>query len=162
MPLIAISPDCKEIYETEIRKIIQTAEILSYNVANQTKAALFKRPKDVKDISIVKRQFWSQSEPDFYKAVREIQKAVKAGMETEEIRDSWLRDVGRMTLDIFDDYVSIPLLGEFDPRRAVKARSLLIFSNSRRNPSIRQKLGLTPTEEEIEREEKSKSKKKGK
>lgn len=162
MPLIKIALICKEIYEEEIRSIILTAEMLTYNVANQTKSAIFENPKDVKEISIVKRQFWEMTEPLFYNVIRELQRAIEAGEQTESIRENWLQSTREATFAIFDNYVKIPLLGEFDPRRAVKARSLLLYLNSRRNPMVRQKLKLTPTDEEREREEAGKSKRRGK
>ncbi len=109
-------------------ELIRAAGEVVRMLREAVKAAWFKRPKDVKgDMSGIDRQFWEETEPDFYRLLDKMARLPgETRMAPPEIYNSWLKVLVRTVMDIFEQncFESIP--EDLDLKRIVLARKLLI------------------------------------
>jgi len=104
--------------------LINAAWDVAGNLRMQVKAAWFSRPGDVKgDMSAVVREFWQQSEADFYKLLeRLISLPGDQRLAPPEIYDAWANRLRWLAYDLFDTWALEAPAEDLNMKRIIAAR----------------------------------------
>lgn len=147
IPLYQIAPESRPLLEDSIGKAVFAATEVANNLTTALKKAWFRRPQDKKgDTSFVKEAFWQRTEPRFYAMLAELQIVLPDTAAAMQIRESWLRDIGKEAVRLFDQWVLRGPIEDGDPRRIARARhDLDVFNRSR---SLLTGLGLPTSKQQ--------------
>lgn len=149
-PTIPIDDAYRKKFLKEVSYLIQTAEkIMAFTVTNiklsYTKSAENKKSSiNQGKFSDVRAAFWHQTEPLFYDTLPLLVKALIADnekgddehSEVIECKKNWLRKLGIIVMQIFDERTTIPVNGGADPRSAAKAKLNMRYMFSDKNDII--------------------------
>lgn len=126
LPLHEIEPDQQRAFITAVRYVLEQATEAAKLLNSHVKAARFSRPGDVPSDPAVSQSFWQESESSFYALLRQLadirmdDEAALAG-----IYRSWLVDVGRIALRLFDLWVESAPIEDGSMGRIVRQREEL-------------------------------------
>ncbi len=111
LPLHEIEPAQQRAFINAVRSVLELATEAAKLLNSHVKAARFSRPGDVPSDPAIPQSFWQESEPGFYALLKQLadtrmdDDAAVAG-----IYRSWLTDVSRIALRLFDQWVeSVPI-----------------------------------------------------
>lgn len=133
-------------YAVRIQQIIDASEDVRRTLIQQVKAALLRRPQDRKgDLSFVSRQYWSETEADFFETARLIHGAVVGEVDDIQAREEWLTTIHTAALHVFT--LNSQEAGEFadaDVKRIAIAWNNLRQFTLPRGKKLRALLDLSP------------------
>lgn len=127
LPLYHIDPDIRPEYEEIIQDFIKAAVNGAGLLRRGIKEAWFKRPSDARgDFSFVDAAFWQASEPAFYRLAERLALELGASESFGQIAaESWLRELSRVAMSIFEEYATTGDFEQEDPGRIARARNKL-------------------------------------
>lgn len=158
IPTFLVSPNIQFIFRSQSEMIIKTALTILSQLTIQINAGIRPLPnkqKEEKSFSKsywveTKSRFWSETEAAFYTALNNLPKAISDDLANGEdtnrsvtaVKQTWLKDVRRITLDLFKERVLMPTSGEGNPAQAAKAELALRGYLTEKNPKLCKVLGL--------------------
>jgi len=129
MPMPAISDErLREKYALNSERMVKAAIRIGGHLNYYLKQAWFGNRTNIRgDTSFVEAAFWSRSEPGFFmhldKLIRELE-APDPSPPTETLK-SWHRSLCKLTLNLFDEYVTSGPIEDENPARIARARNSL-------------------------------------
>ncbi|MCL2659018.1 MAG: type I-E CRISPR-associated protein Cse1/CasA, partial [Acidobacteriaceae bacterium] len=106
-----------------VARLLAVAKDAAYQLNKSVKAARFKWPDDVDAGPAVPRSFWEASQALFY---RLLEKAVHSdpfsAKAVAPIYKEWLKEVRRIAVELFDDWVLAAPIKKMNMRRVIEAR----------------------------------------
>lgn len=149
LPLYGLT-DCEReaqrCVESEIGDWLGGAEMAASYLRGAVKGAWFSR--DARgDFSVIDSSFWSRTEPDFYRHLKGLIRAVREARDIDTVpaREAWHRLLVKTATDLFNnEFVGTGAIERQNPHRAAKAFQQL--GKNLRGPKMRQALGLPPLE----------------
>lgn len=125
MPLLHVNAAIIAALRVEVAGLVEASESVRLTLLKQTKAAWSDRPSDLPgDIQArTDEAFWSASEPDFYRALRDVADNLAQGRGTEAAKTLYLPALRERALGVFDSLCPIAAdLGADELGRIVRAR----------------------------------------
>ena len=108
MPLIHVDKEIRSEYESRVSQIIQTANLIAFNVRSSIKKALFAPKAEVSgDLSVIDSEFWQNTEPDFYRVLGELHENLKNKQPLNDLKLRWLSILAREGEVLFDRVLAI-------------------------------------------------------
>jgi CRISPR system Cascade subunit CasA len=131
-------------YAGLIQQLIEASEDVRKTLIQQIKGALLRRPQDRKgDVSFISRQFWAQTEPEFFEVAGRIHDAIVDDSDDKERREDWLNALHRAALEIFTaNSQEAGGFAEADVKRVAVAWNNLVQFTSPRGSKLRGIVGL--------------------
>jgi CRISPR system Cascade subunit CasA len=134
MPYWLLPETIREDLVEKARLAADTARQIASNTRSSVKEAWFDPKRTVRgDISFVEMEFWSSTEKEFYRKVREIQALLEKDENPSSVLEEWLRYLNMISLHLFDFYSEQIGLDAVDGNgvpRLISARSKLIAFNT--------------------------------
>lgn len=136
------------------QQLVAVSESVRLTLGRQVRAALSRRPKDLKgDLSVLARSFWQATEPAFFSCL----KPYAANPSSQELRgraaERWLAALHEAALQIFDLHSqSTAVFDCLDVKRVALARLDLVKFTSPRGKKLRGLVELGPPKKEPKRE----------
>jgi CRISPR system Cascade subunit CasA len=123
MPLLLVSPEHREAFELDARRLILSAAEAAGALVFAAKRALTDRPKEMAhDPADVGVRFWQETEASFYEHLRQSHEILEAGSEdTTALRRHWLRQLWRTANEAFKNVTVVGSFEATDPKRAAIA-----------------------------------------
>lgn len=129
--------------EAGVSPWLQGAEMVASLLRGAVKDAWFKEAPSKADYSAIDAAFWSGTEAQFYRQLRELIDIVANGGEfnASAVNTAWLRHLQRVAVQLFDhEFVGTGPLEQQQPRRIAEAYQQL--QRSVHGPKLREALGL--------------------
>ncbi|HSS52939.1 MAG TPA: type I-E CRISPR-associated protein Cse1/CasA [Thermoanaerobaculia bacterium] len=142
MPLLLISPEHREAFELDARRLVLSAAEAAGALVFAAKRALTDRPKEMAhDPADVGVRFWQETEAPFYEHLRQIHGILEADSEdTTAPRRHWLSQLWRTANEAFKNVTVVGSFEAADPKRAAIAWNGLQFFF--RGDKLKKLLGL--------------------
>ncbi|MCO5383528.1 MAG: type I-E CRISPR-associated protein Cse1/CasA [Methanosarcina barkeri] len=134
MPLIHVDEDIFSVYESTIASIIKISEIVANNVKISIKKSMGDNIKG--DLSFIDTRFWTETEPEFYILLDKLNKILKKGLDTLNLKREWLETLSKYSEILFDSYSQSNQLDTSDPKNISQAHQSMQFFNSEKNTKI--------------------------
>lgn len=151
-PLWVVDEDQCSDFSTNVARLAQVAENVRRTLNSKVKAALSRRPEDLKKtdakarFATINETYWSSTEDDFFASVSAIRDRLDDADFVDAVIEDWIRTVGAAALAIFDRAAQTngDLRG-LDIKRLVRARSALRAFTSVGSRKLRKLAGLPIT-----------------
>lgn len=135
----------QEAVHTVIGQWIESAEMAAWYLRDAVKSSWFSERVEVRgDLSAIDSTFYSMTELDFYRLLRQLIDGLRDPAESIELaalRESWLRTISEAALRLFDNtWVGSSPIEAQNPRRIAEAHRRLIYGL--RGDKLRQAVGL--------------------
>lgn len=117
MPLVGVPEAHQETLRDWVKRFVDLASDIAWQVRNQLKRAWFKRPEDAKgDMSQIDAQFFEATQLAFFDVLRQMGETLRDGVSdpvlSSEIHADWHQTLKREALKLFDaQAISGPLEG---------------------------------------------------
>jgi len=146
LPLGAVDRDIRAGYEDGVSRMIQTADLIVFNVRVAVKKALVAPGTAVSgDLSVIDDEFWQDTEPDFYAMAGELQEILKENLPLTSMKLRWLSLLTQEGEMLFDRYSQSNIIARANPERIARARIHFTRFSSLQNKKIRELLDLETT-----------------
>jgi len=143
MPLHAIDEEHRPAFNERAQQLISSAVFAANVVRSCIKEAWCKRPKDIMgDTDFLKNLFFKDTESAFYRMVKNLLDAIKAGERAEKVMEAWHSVLTHAADNLFDFWSENGSFAHSDPERIVKARGKL--RKILHGKKFREELGLPP------------------
>lgn len=135
----------QEAVQTVIGQWIESAEMAAWYLRDAVKCSWFSEGAEARgDLSAIDSTFYSVTDPDFYRLLRQLIDGLRDPTEPIELvafRESWLRTISDAALRLFDNTLvgSSPIEAQ-NPRRIAEAHRRLVYGL--RGDKLRQAVGL--------------------
>lgn len=134
MPYWTMPAEIRDEIVENSRMMADTARQIASNTRSSVKEAWFDPKRTVRgDISFIETEFWSSTEKEYYRKVKEIQNLLENDENTRSVLEEWLSYLNRESLNLFDFYSEQIGLDALDDRgvpRIISARSKLMNFNT--------------------------------
>jgi len=135
MPLFFLEDENRELFPVWTQGMVAAAEKAASNLVQAVRNAWFSPRPGSKgpDTGFVRRNFRLGSERKFFEFVEKLQGlSAGQGEESMPMLKDWLRFIGDLALEQFDQFVGTTCVQQEDPKRYAKARLNLIKFNKGR------------------------------
>ncbi|MBV1916044.1 MAG: type I-E CRISPR-associated protein Cse1/CasA [Pseudomonadales bacterium] len=125
MPIFNLEGEALENLQEYAQKMVQAATDVLKTLKSALKIAWFKRPKDAKgDISYIDANFWSFTEPEFYRLLAQLAEYAKNDDETtiDKLLANWRSHLKQSAHELFDQYALNSMNEDGDFKRVIKAK----------------------------------------
>ena len=125
MPLFNLEGEHLADLQHDAQKMIAAAVDVLKTLKSALKSAWFKRPKDAKgDMSAIDANFWSTTEPSFYRLLAELAVLVEKNDEegVTKLLSVWGLELKQSARTLFDQYALSSLNEDGDYKQVIKAK----------------------------------------
>lgn len=128
LPLYAVPREGLRDFQDVVQGMLNVADEAARALNRSVKEACSSRPSERASDPAVVQSFWQGSEAAFYALLQEVQQAAQAGKLDDtaivaEFYRQWLREVRRISLELFDQWVIAAPIEEMKMKRVVEAKA---------------------------------------